>query len=71
MLAAANIDPDANPHPEQLNLERRRNRHLFFCTGIHFCLGHQLARIEGKCALEALFKHWPHTKALRRNDDAR
>jgi cytochrome P450 len=60
MLAAANMDPEANPHPEQLDLERRPNRHLSFGTGIHFCLGHQLARIEGKCALEALFKRWPH-----------
>src|SRR5262245_32744281 len=60
MLAAANMDPEANPLPEQLNLERRPNRHLSFGTGIHFCLGHQLVRIEGKCALEALFKRWPH-----------
>src|SRR5262249_23878589 len=60
MLAAANMDPDANPRPEKLDLERRPNRHLSFGTGIHFCLGHQLARIEGKCALEALFKRWPH-----------
>ena len=60
MLAAANMDPDANPRPEKLDLARRPNRHLSFGTGIHFCLGHQLARIEGKCALEALFKRWPH-----------
>ena len=53
------MDPNANPHPEKLDLERRPNRHLSFGTGIHFCLGHQLARIEGKCALEALFKRWP------------
>jgi cytochrome P450 PksS len=59
MLAAANMDPEANPHPESLDLERRPNRHLSFGTGIHFCLGHQLARIEAKCALEALFKRWP------------
>src|SRR5262245_25281709 len=59
MLAAANMDPDANPRPEKLDLQRRPNRHLSFGTGIHFCLGHQLARIEGKCALEALFKRWP------------
>jgi cytochrome P450 len=59
MLAAANMDPEANLHPEKLDLERRPNRHLSFGTGIHFCLGHQLARIEGKCALEALFKRWP------------
>ena len=59
MLAAANMDPDANPYPEKLDLGRKPNRHLSFGTGIHFCLGHQLARIEGKCALEALFKRWP------------
>ncbi len=59
MLAAANMDPEANPHSETLDLERRPNRHLSFGTGIHFCLGHQLARMEGRCALEALFKRWP------------
>ena len=59
MLAAANMDPAANPHPERLDLARRPNRHIAFGTGIHFCLGHQLARIEGKCALKSLFKRWP------------
>jgi cytochrome P450 len=59
MLAAANLDPQANAHPEKLDLERRPNRHIAFGTGIHFCLGHQLARIEGVCALKALFRRWP------------
>jgi len=47
MLAAANLDPQANANPEKLDLERKPNRHIAFGTGIHFCLGHQLARIEG------------------------
>jgi cytochrome P450 len=59
MLAAANLDPQANAHPEKLDLQRRPNRHMSFGTGIHFCLGHQLARIEGACALKALFRRWP------------
>jgi cytochrome P450 len=59
MLAAANLDPQANAHPEKLDLERKPNRHIAFGTGIHFCLGHQLARIEGTCALKALFRRWP------------
>ena len=59
MVAAANMDPATIEHPERLDLERRPNRHLSFGTGVHFCLGHQLARIEGKCALQALFTRWP------------
>jgi cytochrome P450 PksS len=59
MLTAANLDPHANPHADKLDLARRPNRHLAFGTGIHFCLGHQLARIEGTCALKALFRRWP------------
>lgn len=59
MLAAANMDPEANPHPERLDLQRKPNRHIAFGTGIHFCLGHQLARIEGRCALKSLFRRWP------------
>jgi cytochrome P450 len=59
MLAAANMDPAANEQPEKLDLGRRPNHHIAFGTGIHFCLGHQLARIEGRCALKALFERWP------------
>ena len=59
MVAAANMDPQAHEHPEHLDLQRRPNRHISFGTGIDFCLGHQLARIEGMCALQALFTRWP------------
>jgi cytochrome P450 len=59
MLTAANRDPAANEHPDRLALARKPNRHLAFGTGIHFCLGHQLARIEAQCALRALFARWP------------
>ena len=59
MLVAANLDPQANAHPDKLDLERKPNRHIAFGTGIHFCLGHQLARLEGTCALKALFRRWP------------
>jgi cytochrome P450 len=59
MLAAANMDPEANENSDYLDLQRRPNRHISFGTGIHFCLGYQLARIEGMCALQALFTRWP------------
>ena len=59
MIVAANLDAEVSPHPEKLDLARKPNRHLSFGTGIHFCLGHQLARIETMAALEALFTRWP------------
>ncbi len=59
MLAAANMDPAMHDRSDHLDLERKPNRHLSFGTGIHFCLGHQLARIEAACALQALFVRWP------------
>ena len=62
MVAAANMDPGAIEHPERLDLARRPNRHISFGTGIHFCLGHQLARLEGICALQALFTRWPRLR---------
>jgi cytochrome P450 len=41
-------------------LERRPTDILPFRTGIHCCLRHQLARMEAKCALLALFTRWPN-----------
>jgi cytochrome P450 PksS len=59
MIVAANMDPGAIECPEKLDLERHPNRHMSFGTGIHFCLGLQLARIEAASALQALFTRWP------------
>jgi len=71
MLAAANMDPKANLHPEKLDLARKPNRQMSFGAGIHFCLGHQLARMECKCALEALFKRWPQLELALPPDSIR
>jgi cytochrome P450 PksS len=59
LLVAANLDPTANELPETLDLARRPNHHMAFGTGVHFCLGYQLARLEGRCALESLYRRWP------------
>ena len=71
MLAAANLDPAANMCPEKLDLERRPNRHIAFGTGIHFCLGQQLARLEGKSALEALYTRWPKLRLAVKPEQVR
>jgi len=59
LVAAANRDPAAFDHPEALRLDRFPNPHLVFSSGIHFCLGMQLARVEAQSALSRLYARYP------------
>ncbi|MEU5646731.1 cytochrome P450 [Streptomyces milbemycinicus] len=58
-IQAANRDPDKFPDPDFLDLYRKATGHLGFGHGIHQCLGQQLARVEMRVALPALFKRFP------------
>jgi cytochrome P450 len=60
LVAAANADPAAFDHPEDLRLDRFPNPHLVFSSGIHFCLGQQLARVETQVALTRLYTRFPN-----------
>lgn len=51
---AANFDETYFPDSEQFNIGRSPNPHLTFGSGIHSCLGHALARLEGRVALERI-----------------
>lgn len=59
-LLAANHDPDIFPHPDHFDIERKNTKHVSFGDGEHFCLGAQLARLEGRIALQALLKRFPN-----------
>jgi cytochrome P450 len=62
MLGAANRDPKQFKEPNQLNLKRLNNQHLAFSAGPHFCIGSQLARLEGQVALLNLVQRFPEMK---------
>lgn len=59
LLTAADFDDRVIDEPQVLKLDRKPNRHVAFGSGIHFCLGHQLARLEGKHAIKALLSQYP------------
>ncbi|MFP6664325.1 MAG: cytochrome P450, partial [Deltaproteobacteria bacterium] len=58
-LAAANRDPAQFANPDRLDVGRDPNPHLALSHGGHFCLGAQLARLEGEIAIGALLRRFP------------
>jgi cytochrome P450 len=60
LIAAANGDPAEFDAPQALRLDRFPNPHLVFSSGVHFCLGQQLARVETQVALSRLYARFPN-----------
>jgi cytochrome P450 PksS len=58
-LSAANSDPTKFDNPEAFDISRHPNPHLSFGTGVHFCLGFQLARAEAAIAFERILERFP------------
>jgi cytochrome P450 len=59
LVAAANRDPRRYDAPDLYDIRRDDIQHLTFGYGLHYCLGANLARLEGRVALDELLNRWP------------
>jgi cytochrome P450 len=59
LMASANRDPRRYDHPDVFDIHRRDVNHLTFGFGLHYCLGANLARLQGRVALDELLNRFP------------
>ena len=64
LVGAANRDPQITAHPDRFDIMRPKIEHLSFGSGIHFCLGAPLARLEARLVLETLVAMWPDAELV-------
>jgi pimeloyl-[acyl-carrier protein] synthase len=67
LTSAARMLPPMNPRwafpePDMFRLDRKKNPHLAFSAGPHFCMGAQLARLEACLAMDALVRRLPEMR---------
>ncbi len=58
LLGAANRDPDHFEDPETFDVGRRGEPVMSFGSGIHYCLGANLARVEGQEVFAGLIRRF-------------
>jgi cytochrome P450 len=61
-VTAAGRDPKQFPDPDTMDFTRPGNQHLAFGRGPHVCPGAELARLEMRIGLHALFSRFPNIR---------
>ncbi len=58
-IAAANRDPTEFTDADAFDISRAHNRHVAFASGVHFCVGLAIARMEGRVAIGRFLQRFP------------
>jgi cytochrome P450 len=70
-FGSANLDPEAFPAPDTLNLSRRNpSSHLAFGTGVHVCAGTVLTRTEMQMAFQSILNRLANLRPSRGSESA-
>jgi cytochrome P450 len=59
LSGSANRDDTKYPDADRFDIHRESGQHLTFGYGIHYCLGANLARLEGRIALDEVLTRFP------------
>ena len=65
-IGAANRDPAIFADPDRLDVGRTPNPHLAFGSGPHHCAGLNVARLEGRVAVQRFLARFPNYQTCRR-----
>jgi len=71
LLGACNRDASHFPDPDRLDLARDDGPPLSFGSGIHYCLGAALARVEGQVVFDRLLDRFPRMELAAETVDYR
>jgi cytochrome P450 len=59
LVGSADRDERRFTDPDRFDVRRQHGPHITFGYGLHFCLGANLARLEGRVALDEVLKRFP------------
>jgi cytochrome P450 len=62
VIGSANRDPARFPEPDVFDIDRDTRGQMAFGYGVHFCIGHHVARVLAQVMLEEMFSRLPNPR---------